>query len=73
MEFKRHKPLDIPTILFFISGANSKNNLRGYVKEHHQKNLILWFLILGDLHCFFHINFSDIYMFFNSVRCEKSK
>ena len=31
MEFKRHLSLDIPTILFFISGTKSKNNLRGYV------------------------------------------
>ena len=31
MEFKRHKSLDIPTILSFISGAKSKDNLRGYV------------------------------------------
>ena len=31
MEFKLYKSLDIPTILFFISGAKSKNNLIGYV------------------------------------------
>ena len=33
MEFKRHLSLDTPTLLFFffISGAKSKNNLRGYV------------------------------------------
>ena len=34
-EFKRHESPDIPTMFFFffffISGAKSKNNLRGYV------------------------------------------
>ena len=31
MEFKRHLSLDIHTVLFLISGVNSKNNLRGHV------------------------------------------
>ena len=31
MEFKHHYSLDIPTMLFFIFGAKSKNNLKGYL------------------------------------------
>ena len=31
MEFKRRQPLDIATMPFLISGAKSKNELKGYV------------------------------------------
>ena len=54
---------------FLISGAKSKNNLRGYIAfyRHTIKKCIFfnsmilryWWFVL-----FFHVNFSDIYIFF---------
>ena len=62
---------------FFISGAKSKNNLRAYmafsgntIQKYFFFNIMIlsyWWFVL-----FFHINFSDIYIF-NLARCEKSK
>ena len=52
-------------IYFLISGAKSKNKLRGYVtfKWNIIKKfffVILWFLIIDDLYYFY---FSDLYIF----------
>ena len=39
--------LIFPQYFFLISGAKSENNFRGLLREHHQKNLFVYFMILS--------------------------